>query len=343
MFLALSCICTPRAWQEKANVQTSRRVPFGQWWRFGSGRGRLRFRRRLLEREPLLWLGLRDRWLSRLIWLILGIVGIIFTIAFAMTKEWGSLTILAQVENLLCFGVLIWIAAQASRFFIDGIRTGALELILVAPVGPERVVRSQWAALWRTFFVPVMLLIILGTAGRMSEMMAFRHNLPKGAAFSNYGNYYGMQIFSSVMGVVKLAGNMVAVAWFSMWMGVTTRKVSAAIFKTFIFVLVLPALALWFMYFVTIFTLSFSMASSGKIVWAGMLPYWVSSVVFVVLHVAKNVFFVVWARRRLFTRFREAMMREQRVVPRLPPPVPPAAPPPIFRPPPIAPAGMSTA
>ena len=104
-----------------------------------------------------------------------------------------------------------------------------------------------------------------------------------------------------------------------MWVGLTTRSASMAILKTLAFAIILPAIVIGF---VQLPLLAMGAMAGGA--------FWISSIVVGVLNVAKNIFFIVWSRKRLMTRFREAVVREGHVPKyRSPPPLPLVAPPPL--------------
>jgi hypothetical protein len=332
MFLILSCICTPRAWQERANVTNATRATFAQRWRFGSKRFRLRLRRRLLARDPILWLGVRDRWLPRFIWCVMGVGIVALAWGLLHFRTWAPLESAAYLQIPFGFGLILWVGTQASRFFVDANRTGALELILVAPVSPAQVVRGQWKALCRICFLPALLLIIVNIAGTEVAIIDFNKKVGniKGAGGFNFGDFQTAALY---VGVVKLAGNLIAVMWVGMWMGMTTRKTSMAVFKTICFVVVVPAIVL-----------SFAQGMMMGMFMFAKFPFWISIAVGGVLNLAKNIFFIVWARYRLFSRFKDAMLRESRIQHfNLPPQIPPLPPLPPMAQPPILPAGVGTA
>ena len=332
VFLIVACLCAPRAWQEKSNRADSSAASLSQRWRFGSKRSRLRLRQKLLERGPILWLALRDRWLPRFIWcvMLIGLAALAWSLVCFQNSR--PLQVAAYLQMPFGFGLLLWMSSQASRFFVDGIRTGALELVLVTPVVPAQIIRSQWKALFRVFFVPALLLILVNTAGTWFTIREMQKNMAgvKSPSPAGFG-FAEIQIATLCVGVVKLAGNLVAVAWFGMWMGMTTRKTSIAVFKTVCFVIVIPFIVLGFAQWMIMAALMM-----GKLMMF-QLPFWISIATGGVLSLAKNIFFIVLARHRLFSGFRDAMLREGRV-PRAmaPPPVPP----PVSPPPPVIPVPL---
>src|SRR2546428_379744 len=118
-FLAGSSVCTPRAWQDKTAGANASGSSLWRICRYGTTRGRAALRRKLLVQDPILWLAMRDRWLPRLVltvaWLILGLLG------------WGilqsddfkvPLTIGYYSQSLVALALYLWMASQASRFFV---------------------------------------------------------------------------------------------------------------------------------------------------------------------------------------------------------------------------------
>ena len=207
--------------------------------------------------------------------------------------------------------------------------------MLVTPIVPAQIVRSQWRALCRSFLLPALVLVGVNLAGSAVEIVQM---LQRSVKFPSNFDYFGYQIVGAAVSTVKFGGNLVAVAWFGMWMGMTTRKTSFAIFKTICFVIILPAIALLF---------------CQGMMWAvfafAKMPLWLSNAIVGGLSLAKNIFFVVWARQRLANGFRDAMLRESRIAPyvpaQVPPPMPPPSPPPLMpprvSPPPVPPSGVT--
>jgi hypothetical protein len=113
-----------------------------------------------------------------------------------------------------------------------------------------------------------------------------------GVTFSS--EMLAMQAASVGAGVIVLVANLAAVGWFGMWMGLTNRKPSIAILKIICIVWVLPGIAFYFALGILMMTFTFA----GGPVWLGMASY-------AVLHLIKDAFFILWARRRLFGKFRE--------------------------------------
>jgi ABC-type transport system involved in cytochrome c biogenesis permease component len=333
-FLAIASLRTPHAWQEKSNASEAARPSPFHHWRFGEPRARAALRRRFLDENPILWLALRDRWLPRFVWmltlvLILGRSGELACLYVQGTLPpiQGVLHQIAQsLQGLFVLGLVLWVASQASRFFVDAVRNGALELVLVTPASPDEIVRGQWNALWRTFLFPAICVAVFQIVDGYLSIQQMIHSSSNIKLPANFKfNSVAVMVTSVTVGIVTFATSLVAVSWFGMWMGLTNRKNSVAVLKTVCFVFLLPWLAL---VFVQIF-ISILGAFTRQ-------PFWFSQVIMGFLSLGKDAFFFIMARHFLLTRFREAVIREERVVGSarrpsrgpLPPPVlPPSLPP----------------
>jgi ABC-type transport system involved in cytochrome c biogenesis permease component len=348
LLLGLACFFTPRAWQEKSRRGDATSRALGQQWRFGSASSRAVGRQKLLNRDPLLWLASRDRWLRLMVWgssivaLVLLVWGVLndqnfiptmsairaaptATVSVSTTTNTSttyvsystspisvshtiSAMILQTVGRLLVPVIELWVAVQAARFFVEAVRNGALELILVAPVGPDEIVRGQWKALRQTFMIPALTaalysIAVLATslAQTYAVMMA-----SKGTPRMSF-DMVTWEIVGLVAGLINFFANLAALAWFGMWMGLTNHKPTIAALKTVVFVVVLPKIAFLFVQGFVFALITFSMmGSSGP----GLTGLWVGTIVVGVLTVAKDVFFILFARQKLSTRFREAVAFE---------------------------------
>ena len=319
-FLAASSVCTPRAWQDKTAGATGSGSLLGRFWRYGTPRARAALRRRLLGHDPILWLAIRDRWLPRLVWtvswLTVGAIswGIIRSGEFRVT-----LTVGYYGQGLLAVALFLWMASQASRFLVDAVRTGAMELLLVAPVNPPQIVRSQWSALRRTFLFPALLVVGLKVAGGIVVALEFQKSMSSAGAGPGF-NFIQYHMVNIAAAVVNFLADLLAVGWFGMWMGLTTKKTTMAVVKTFVFVVVLPWLASIFLQGILVSFLAFSTGFGGSF---GVLVWWLRPALSVTFTVGKDIFFIRWSRRKLLTGMRDGASRDSRMVvsqrpPRLP-------------------------
>jgi hypothetical protein len=218
--------------------------------------------------------------------------------------------ILQTLGRLMVPVIELWVAVQAARFFVEAVRNGALELILVAPVGPDEIVRAQWRALRRTFMIPsltaalyAIAVVATSLAQTYAMMMA-----SKGTPRMSF-DMVTWEIVGLVAGLINFFANLAALAWFGMWMGLTNRKPAIAALKTVAFVVVLPKIALLFVQGFVMMLIAFStIGRSGS--GSGMASFWVSTIVVCILTVGKDAFFILFARQKLSTRFREAVAFE---------------------------------
>lgn len=100
--------------------------------------------------------------------------------------------------------------------------------------------------------------------------------------------------------MVTVAANLVALIWFGMWMGMTSKSAAMATLKTIVFVQVIPSfvvmVALWL-----IMTLVLLMTRGGSFM--SLFPA-LSTGVVTILNLGKDLMFTLWARRRLYAQFR---------------------------------------
>ncbi|MDB6020338.1 MAG: family transporter protein, partial [Pedosphaera sp.] len=234
-FLAVACVIVPRAWQEKTSGKISLLARLSGTWRYGGRRGRLAFRNRLLGRDPILWLALRDRWLPRFVLvvslLMVGWAGWDLYSNWISSKPFPGTT---STWGLLMTGVVLWMSSQACRLYLDSVRNGAMELILVTPMSPSQLVRGQWAALWRTFIIPLCLVLTLHLVDGINTIITIKKSTPPGGYPAGF-SVVDYQIVGLITGVVNLVFRLAALGWFGMWMGLTNRKVSVAVLKSIVF------------------------------------------------------------------------------------------------------------
>jgi ABC-type transport system involved in multi-copper enzyme maturation permease subunit len=120
-----------------------------------------------------------------------------------------------------------------------------------------------------------------------------------------------MAVTTAVVTAVSMAANLVALCWFGMWMGLTSRSANLATLKTILFVQVIP-------WFVMAFGAGIIMAllMAGVMARAGLggrsapfasFLWWplLSAVLTAALAMAKDIGFIVWSRRKLRSSVRE--------------------------------------
>ncbi len=343
ILLVLASLLVPRTWQERVKRPAATHRSYVM--RYGSDRRRVVLRRKLLERDPVLWLGCRERWQSLAIWALALFMVLAVGAGVAVTAwlgspfsvvwiAWGS------VRTIFSVGLYLWAASQASRFFIEARRTGLMELLLVGPLNSKQIVRGHWRALMRMFGAPVLLLFLANLAGSiLSQQIIWNGTTVR---MTGLQSGVAVAIASASAAVVTTIANLAALGWFGMWMGMTSKNNNLATLKTLLFVLVVP----WFVIsissgIVTMLVLMptfINMASKGSSSPTGMstsIGMWLPllSVGFsTVMSLAKDAGFIAWSRNRLNSSFREQAAKSIGFAPVMAPgPVPPPIPtPPVI-------------
>ena len=118
----------------------------------------------------------------------------------------------------------------------------------------------------------------------------------------------GMALAAAAAAALSTGANLLALLWFGMWMGLTSRNANLATLKTILFVQVIP-------WFVIAFAASMlvGLLMSGFALRAGSIPpasffAWMpllSALVAAAVAVAKDVGFIIWSRKKLHSCLRE--------------------------------------
>jgi hypothetical protein len=329
LLLGICCVVLPRTWQVKSTKTGGTRDGWEQWWRYGSFSRRLRLRAKLLDLNPVLWLVSRERWQSMALWII-ALLMLGSTILMFKYEEvsfvWGYLS------GALNFALYLAVAADAGRFFVAARRTGLVELLLATPLTVSDIVQGHWRGLLRMYLIPLAACTALQLTGNVvSQQKNFRRMAPTttttvvsnnqtvvvtnsvwGMTTTGSASFLEqawvarlMPFFSATLGLLTTVANLLALCWFGMWMGLTTKTSNFATLKTFLFVQVVP----WFVISFAS-TLLVAMALVPGLMSRNTGNSWfiwytfVSAGVTTGLYVAKDTVFVLWSRRKLLSTFR---------------------------------------
>jgi hypothetical protein len=331
----------PRTWQ----VRVAKNASFSAGWayvlKYGTRRRRQTLRRRLLDRGPVLWLACREQWQALAIWGIAGLVGIGFGVVFATKLPHQAWVAWGAVGGMIMLAVYLWASSQAPRFFIEARRSGLIELLLVAPLNARQIVQGHWAALLRLFGLPVGLLLLFHLVGMCLSQHASGGTVV--AAAGGSGPSLIVHIVTGGLTVLATAGNLIALAWFGMWMGMTSKNPGLAALKNILFVMVVPWFVLSFLSMVVALAVvlpnaaKWAAAANSKAGTATItatmsnMPLLMAGVG-TVFSLAKDVAFVIWSRRKLLSSFRQQACGSPslRVGSPAPPPPAPVNVPPII-------------
>lgn len=299
MLLIITSLIVPRSWQEKSSDNTGFWANLNTWLRFGGKQARLAFRKKVLGGDPMLWISLRDDWLRKFAFAVTFLLT--GSVAWSLCSNWGksATSTYAYTSHLVLYLLItLWISSQACRTSVEGVRSGVYELILVAPMSPRQIVRSQWLALFRTFWLPVLLVALIGVATETSMLVSTMKAFPKGTTASASGGIESYYVMDMIFGAINFVLLCAALGCFGLWMGLRTRKISVAILKTFVFVLVVPFIIGIFIQMMSMFMFSGMMSGYGF--WIGVIPA-------ALFETLKNILFILWARVDLLHRFRWAV------------------------------------
>jgi ABC-type Na+ efflux pump permease subunit len=284
LFFGSAIFILPRSWQDKSTTTRSERWR-ERWavWSRGSGAQRLRWRRRILDRNPFLWLAGSDRLQNALVWVMLAVTAVTW-LAGMLNLPDGDRTPLLIIPPILLHSALkLWCAAQAGQRLAQDRLNGALELILSTPLPVRDIIRGQWAALRRQFFWPT-LAVLLADMFLYSAGAAGRWNSSPSDGWT--------PMF--VNGMVVFVADMITLGWLGMWLGLTVRRPSMVAGTAGFRVLVVPWLGfILTLNIVVIFSRQRQEPSS-----AFLCNTWLT------LSLLNDAFWIWWARRQLRTQFR---------------------------------------
>ena len=158
-------------WQDKAAAPSQGWRSAWAAVRFGGPVRRAALRRRLLDRNPFLWLSHREIWKPYYPWMLF--VGLIGGFGFGLWKA-GSMWIgdffppAIFIAHLL---LVVWIVTESAQRLCEERQSGALELLLTTPLDERGIFTGQAMGLRRLFLWPALVLLgvdlwwILGMRG----------------------------------------------------------------------------------------------------------------------------------------------------------------------------------
>lgn len=242
VFIALASLALPRSWQERTpgfglgTFRRSRR-PLSR----RSAARRIKARAVLLPRNPVLWLLNNDLGPPWGAWAVVLAWGVTVLVATMFLRD-RSDSALVNWYAAMPFGFLLKLlfGLQAGRFFAEGRRNGALELLLCTPLTSRQITSGQALALWRRFFWPLLAFLVLLFAPALVQVMA---------AVSTRDLELGLKAVSGsafgIFNLVFMAADLAALCWFGMWLALSMKKPQFAPAVTICCVLILPTFLCW--------------------------------------------------------------------------------------------------
>jgi ABC-type transport system involved in cytochrome c biogenesis permease component len=197
--------------------------------------------------------------------------------------------------SVLSLALEFWLAAHVCRFYIDGKRSGFLELLLVTPVTQADILKGHWLALRRLFLPPVaaqlLLTLVFGAIQLWAASSVAVAASPAGTTIPPTVNHSIeiAQVIALALGTISWCVGLFTIVWFSIWMGLTSKKIPIAMLKTFWYAKILP----WFgISFASVFLMIPASISLGSI------SIWLSPMILYLLFIGVNLALIERARRR---------------------------------------------
>lgn len=260
--------------------------------------------RRLRDRAPVAWLVQRRIRAPLVVALIVLLVfGGVMVHELTQTSGPGMVVFGGGhfFPALFYLVLLVWLAVLATRRTGDGRRDGELELLLATPLTIEDLVQGHWRGLARLFLGPAVILSVMMAAVPLVQISGTMESLVQANAGSPADAWpvLTQMVVRAMFGVIGIFTTLAAVAWVGLWLGLTGEKNATSAARTFLLVVVVPSVLLQFVQILFSLTGFFNF-QSGWIVWT------VFSITQGLLALAADIALLLWARRRLLTRFREA-------------------------------------
>ena len=227
--LVLASAVVSRSWQDKpASVKRRRATDESQSARrTESDRS---FRARLLDRNPLAWLGVRDRDRLKLPWIFIAAMLVIWVFSYFYNQNVSIDYDVIFVQFLFINGFLkIWIIILACSRIAEDRRTGALELLLSTPVGVREMVEGHRLAISLQFQRPLLVFASV-------QLLIFGLTLAGPAQFLIREE----QSLLVLVFIANLVIDSVAFSWIGLWRALVSKHLIRAIVSTIILAMLLP-------------------------------------------------------------------------------------------------------
>ena len=338
LMLGGACVLIPRTWQAKVGQARNETSAFMRWWRFGSEKRRARLREGTMDNNPTTWLACRERSQSFLIW-----ATAIFVVSWFVLASWldesSAFGVFGwrMVNTITILVLYLWVTSQASQFFADARRGGLIELMLGTPLDFQKVAPGAWRGLLRMFGLPVVIVLGIGFISQVAKLDG------TGWMSANSSDrlipQWVIVLGTATCGLLCMLANLVALAWFGMWMGLTSRNGLMGTLKTIVYVQIVPWMVISFAG-VMVLPLLGLLSASKKTSWLGTNWFeWypiVNMLLVTVLTLFKDLGFYLAARQKMVEQFRIVAVRAVAPVQRqqrraeTPKPKPPIAAPPMI-------------
>ena len=242
LFISLASLALPRQWQEGTLAAHSgilshllRRGPRNE-------ASKKRQRDRMLSVNPVFWLIGREPGLRWLVWGIVIIWGIL--VFFLSGRSPKSISGLYYPARVCGFVLKMLVAIQVCRFFAEGRRSGALEVLLATPLRNREILRGQTLALKSIFLGPLIVFLAFCFIPVGAQVAYTWSRSGASQAWQVLGGMVGLGM-GSVMVLwlaLGLFADILAITAVGSWLALSMKKPALAPAATILFVLVLPSI-----------------------------------------------------------------------------------------------------
>jgi ABC-type transport system involved in multi-copper enzyme maturation permease subunit len=222
-FLGTACmtvasVLLPRTWHQEKSVRDKKRTENGAVPKFPRRPGIP-----VISGNPIFWLGVRDpkagRMTMRVLFLLM-LIALFFWMAAVASNR--------SKESFVACLISVYVAHLVVKFL-----SGALELLLVTPIGVKEILKGQQQAL-RQVFRPVMWGLTLMNVGLICTILGWSEHLQMN------GRDQGIFFEMFAGGLLMLFLDSFALGWVGMWKGLNARKHHSAIIGSIAQILFLP-------------------------------------------------------------------------------------------------------
>ena len=241
-FLGVAAWTLPHAWQDRdVGVRRAASSAWERWRRWGLGTPQSRARRRAadLEVNPVLWLAGCNRAVSRSLWIVVILWGLVaLGLGLAPAAGRGGMPPIIWIGMFFAFVIKALLAVQSCRFFSEIRRDGMLEALLNTPLTSHKIIGGQSAAFQQVMLGPVATFIgLLYAPGLLRAAWT---------AASGAGTGWEAVLGSWAFGgglTLTLLLDLLAIRWFGMWLSLKMNNPTYATGLTILFVVILPSAA----------------------------------------------------------------------------------------------------
>ena len=324
----------PAAGKVSARLKPALQTP---WWKFDLFKCRRPVDRKLLEVNPACWLACRNSWPAVTIWLSMLFLGIGSGIMHTALMGWVPFNLILYLA-IASQGGRLFVESRRSGF-LELLLSTPLSGQQIVQGQWRALLRMFGPAL--ALFLAVQLVSSFITQQRtwrsMASSMATTSTLATNATVNSTSvtsattNYWRISTTNTttitpgaatlvttsagglavpayltasmaLMVTLAMAANLVALAWFGMWMGLNSKNASLATLKTIVFVQVIPWFVIGFISVMMVPLFLMCRAFMGPGSMASQFMIWYSlltTALATVLYLAKDLVFMLWARRKL--------------------------------------------